>query len=159
VSVVHEIESSQHRLAEQMAAVQSLLATKVLLAGLMARTGRTVVFPPCSAINYGHTASLPIFDAHVLCLSVLMCHILGHSFRPQVDRAEAPLLKAAADTLRDADEFRAAAQRRLDVLEADVAAARRVLAAKEDKETVVQRMQKVAEQLAKKAGAFALHLG
>ncbi len=91
-----------------------------------------------------------------------MCHP-PHSrtigFLLQVDRAEAPLLKAAADTLRDADEFRAAAQRRLDVLEADVAAARRVLAAKEDKETVVQRMQKVAEQLAKKAGAFALHLG
>jgi hypothetical protein len=95
--VLHEVESSQHRLSEQMVAIQNLLATKV-------------------------------------------------------DRVEVPLLKAAADTLRESEDFRHGAQKRLDALESDLAAARRLLANKEDKEHIVQRMQKIAEQLGKKAG-------
>ena len=56
--------------------------------------------------------------------------------------------------VQEAEDFRHAAQRRLDALESDLAAARRLLASKEDKEHMVQRMQKIAEQLGKKAGAL-----
>ena len=101
-AIVRDIEKAQHRLVEELGAIQTMVACKV-------------------------------------------------------DRAEVPLLKAAADTLKDAHAFQATAVQRLDTADAELGALKRLVVQKEDKQAMVERMQKIAEQLSKKTGA--LHCG
>lgn len=91
-SIVSALEDSQHRLLEEVVAMQQLLACKV-------------------------------------------------------DRVEVPLLNVAGDKLRRLVEFQDAAAPRLEQLEEAVVTASRVLAQKEDREAVAQRLQHVHEEL------------
>jgi hypothetical protein len=92
VNAVNALEDSQHRILEEVVAMQQLIACKV-------------------------------------------------------DRVEVPLLNVASDKLRRMVEFQEAALPRLDQLEEAVVTTSRVLAQKEDREAVSQRLQHVHEEL------------